>query len=301
MSDLAGLIQLRSDTAANWTSSNPTLAVAELGVETDTLRTKIGDGSTAWTSLAYSPILHLITQLDTGIKTGADAKLVTGTAGSAEQYLTWNADGDAVGTSAIIANGDTAANLTSGNPVLAAREIMVETDTLKFKIGDGSTAWNSLAYGYDTASASDVNTGTNATKAVTSDALAGSNFGISYVQVVAVEYTTDTATGNGKAYFHIPPALNGMNLIYVHGEVITAGTTGTTDIQIANETQANDMLSTKLTIDSGETGSDTAAAAAVIDTSNDHVATNDRLRIDIDAVSTTAAKGLIVTMGFQLP
>ena len=61
------------------------------------------------------------------------------------------------------------------------------------------------------------------------------------------------------------------------------------------------MLSTKITIDSGETGSDTAATAAVIDTSNDDVASWDVLRIDVDAVSTTAAKGLIVTLEFRLP
>jgi hypothetical protein len=61
------------------------------------------------------------------------------------------------------------------------------------------------------------------------------------------------------------------------------------------------MLSTKLTIDSAETGSDTAAAAAVINTSTDDVATNDLLRIDVDAVSTTAPKGLIITLEFQLP
>jgi hypothetical protein len=46
-------IQLRNDTAANWTSVNPTLAQGEMGVETDTRKFKIGDGSTAWTSLAY--------------------------------------------------------------------------------------------------------------------------------------------------------------------------------------------------------------------------------------------------------
>ncbi len=40
---------------------------------------------------------------------------------------------------------DTAANWTSGNPILSAGEIGVETDTGKFKIGDGSTAWNSIA------------------------------------------------------------------------------------------------------------------------------------------------------------
>jgi hypothetical protein len=46
-------IQHRRDTAANWTSTNPTLAAGELGVETDTLKQKVGDGSTAWSSLAY--------------------------------------------------------------------------------------------------------------------------------------------------------------------------------------------------------------------------------------------------------
>ncbi len=120
-----------------------------------------------------------------------------------------------------------------------------------------------------------------------------------YVQQTVFDYTTDTATGDGKGYLHIPPELNGMNLTYVHAEVITAGTTGTTDIQIHNVTDAVDILSTKLTIDSGETGSDTAATAAVINTSNDDVATNDLLRIDVDAVSTTAAAGLIVTLGFS--
>ena len=46
-------IQLRRDAAANWTTDNPTLASGELGVETDTLKIKVGDGSTAWTALAY--------------------------------------------------------------------------------------------------------------------------------------------------------------------------------------------------------------------------------------------------------
>ena len=50
---MADIIQIRRDTAANWTSANPTLAQGELGVETDTDKIKIGDGSTAWTSLSY--------------------------------------------------------------------------------------------------------------------------------------------------------------------------------------------------------------------------------------------------------
>lgn len=46
-------IQVRRDTAANWTSNNPTLAIGEPGFETDTGKLKIGDGSTAWTGLSY--------------------------------------------------------------------------------------------------------------------------------------------------------------------------------------------------------------------------------------------------------
>lgn len=48
-----GQFQLRRDTAANWTSANPTLLAGEWGFETDTLAIKLGNGSTAWTSLAY--------------------------------------------------------------------------------------------------------------------------------------------------------------------------------------------------------------------------------------------------------
>lgn len=42
---------------------------------------------------------------------------------------------------------DTAANWTSNNPVLEAGQIGYETDTRRFKFGNGSTAWNSLSYG----------------------------------------------------------------------------------------------------------------------------------------------------------
>lgn len=46
-------IQLRRGTAAQWTAANTLLAQGEVGIETDTGKIKVGDGSTAWTSLAY--------------------------------------------------------------------------------------------------------------------------------------------------------------------------------------------------------------------------------------------------------
>ncbi len=50
---MATQIQLRRDTAANWTSTNPTLAQGEPGLETDTGKIKYGNGSSAWVALPY--------------------------------------------------------------------------------------------------------------------------------------------------------------------------------------------------------------------------------------------------------
>lgn len=151
------------------------------------------------------------------------------------------------------------------------------------------------------ATIAETDTGTDTGRAVTPDGLAGSVFGVKNISEICFDFTTDCAAGDGKGYAHIPPPYSGMNLTYCHAEVITAGTTGTMDIQIYNLTDGWDMLSTKLSIDSTETGSDTAATPYVIDTNSDDVATNDVIRIDVDTIHTTAAKGLIVTLGFQLP
>lgn len=48
----------------------------------------------------------------------------------------------------------TAAQWTTANPVLASGEPGYETDTKRRKVGDGTTAWNSLPYNFDNTSAS---------------------------------------------------------------------------------------------------------------------------------------------------
>lgn len=50
---MAYIIQLRRDLAANWSAKNSVLAAGELGIETDTTKAKLGNGTTAWNSLAY--------------------------------------------------------------------------------------------------------------------------------------------------------------------------------------------------------------------------------------------------------
>jgi hypothetical protein len=46
-------VRVRRGTAAEWTAANPTLALGEIGAETDTRRFKVGTGSTPWTALSY--------------------------------------------------------------------------------------------------------------------------------------------------------------------------------------------------------------------------------------------------------
>jgi hypothetical protein len=50
---MATRMQQRRGTAAQWTSSNPTLEAGEIGFETDTNKFKIGDGTNLWANLDY--------------------------------------------------------------------------------------------------------------------------------------------------------------------------------------------------------------------------------------------------------
>lgn len=155
----------------------------------------------------------------------------------------------------------------------------------------------------ETATAAETTTGTSVNLAVSPDSLAGSAvFGVKAVEMVVFDFATDTATGNGKFYFTVPSNLNGMNLVAVHAYAVTAGTTSTTDVMIARLRGTVDMLSAACQIASTKNGSDeTGGSAGTINTSNDDVVTNDVIRVDVDNVSGTPAKGLIVRLEFQLP
>ena len=52
----ANKVQLRRDTATKWAAANPKLLSGEIGFETDSRKFKIGDGTTPWNELAYSPV-----------------------------------------------------------------------------------------------------------------------------------------------------------------------------------------------------------------------------------------------------
>jgi len=151
---------------------------------------------------------------------------------------------------------------------------------------------------YDDATAAEVNTGTSTAKYTSPDALAGSYAGTKSVQV---DIFGELATGDSQAKVIIPSDVNGMDLVAIEAHVGIVGTTGTTDVQVRNATDSVDVLSTKLTIDSGETSSTTAATAPVINSSNDSAATSDVWYIDIDAVSSTAPEDISIVLTYRLP
>lgn len=107
-------------------------------------------------------------------------------------------------------------------------------------------------------------------------------------------------TGDGQAYFDIPPGLNGYNVTYV-GLMRVSGS-GVPSVMLSRFRSGVtvDVLSTPVTIDNGELLSADAATPYVINTSNDDLATKDIIRADVD-VAGTSSLYCTLTVGVKLP
>ncbi len=103
---MANRIQLRRDTAANWTRVNPVLEDGEPGLEIDTNRVKYGDGNTTWANLSYSgggSVSFDYSTVQEGLDglnqvTSITGENLTGVGLTSEQYaqLLWVPDTDTV-------------------------------------------------------------------------------------------------------------------------------------------------------------------------------------------------------------
>lgn len=88
------LIQFRRDTAANWASVNPVLADAEVGVETDTGKFKIGNGISSWTALSYPPVSGVVSQTNGTVTTASTSSGVVRNIYTSTSNPTGGIDGD---------------------------------------------------------------------------------------------------------------------------------------------------------------------------------------------------------------
>ena len=115
-----------------------------------------------------------------------------------------------------------------------------------------------------------------------------------------VKLNSDVAltTGDYQGWFMILPIFNGWVITSVYA--MRKSGTGVPALQLRNVTDGVDVLSTKVTIDSGEVTSGTAATPAVINTSNDDVASYDIFAVDVD-VAGTATLNCVFYVGLTKP
>lgn len=235
---------------------------------------------------------------NTGIEVSSDALRLKDAGVTLAKMANLAQDQVIMRTTASTGVPETATITAAARTVLDDTTVAAMRATLGLAIGTDVLAFST----YDDATAAEVNTGTSTAKYVSPDALAGSNFGIRYVQCVL--NGTTALTTSEKVYFRIPVGLNGMNLVSVTGTVGTgaagSSSSGTPTFTVKNVTDNNQMLSTSLTIDASEYTSATAAVAAVINASFDDVVTDDLIEVAV----TTAGTGVTyatITLGFQLP
>lgn len=86
------------DTSTNWTTNNPVLLAGELGIESDTNKFKIGNGTSAWNELDYAGGGDLVLYSTTGQNTdGAmTQKAVTDALSETVDFITTSLNGDLV-------------------------------------------------------------------------------------------------------------------------------------------------------------------------------------------------------------
>ena len=113
-----------------------------------------------------------------------------------------------------------------------------------------------------------------------------------YIQVAISDLTSDLTTGTNLGMWSIP---YDCTLVDVHVELLDAGTVSGITVDI-NE-NGTTVLSTKLTTDATENGSDTATTPAVI--SDATLTQYGQITFDIDATG-TALKGAIVTLKVEI-
>lgn len=204
---------------------------------------------------------------------------------------------------------------TSNAITVGSVELWHATDTTLSRVSAGVIAvewvnvvttaltWSTTQAGIAEASiSSEVNTGTDANRYVSPDSLAGSNLGIRYV-ACSLNGTTALTTSD-KAYFRIPSAITGMNLVSVSATVGTgasgSSSSGVPTFTVKNVTDGNQMLSTSLTVDASEYTSATASTPAVINASFDDVVTDDLIEVACTVAGTGVTYATILVW-FQLP
>jgi hypothetical protein len=150
----------------------------------------------------------------------------------------------------------------------------------------------------ETATAAEVNTGTDAGRAVSPDSLAGSNLGTKVVTVML--NGADLLTTSHKAKFIVPASMNLMNLISCTFQLGIDGSSGASSSGSVTITVQNATTSMLTTSPVATANNYTPTTAAVIDTAHDDVATGNVIYIEVSGAGTGVTYATVV-LEFQLP
>ena len=160
-----------------------------------------------------------------------------------------------------------------------------------------SAASTSAAGKVELAITSEIDTGTDSTRAMPVDQFVASKRNVRYVIIRVLDSTTDwPADGTTSVGGAIPIPFTGT-LVEIYADSDTAGTTGTAivDVNIAGTTT---MGTNKLKWDSTETSTRTYSGTAPA-ISNGTITAGQLITIDVDTNHTTKSKGLVVTLGIR--
>lgn len=242
---MAYQIQWRSDTAANWTSANPILAQGEAGFEVNTNKLKVGDGVTAWISLAYytaGDVNSVTASTPLASSGGANPNITIQLATTSQNgYLssadwnTFNSKQAALTLPLSIANGGTgqatkAAAFNALSPITATGDLI---------LGNGVNSATNLAIGGNGAvltsngtTASWVSGGSGGINQLTGDVTAGPGSGSQVATVAKIAGTTVSGTtGSTNVVFSTSPTLTGTFIAAsgtFSGTILTPAVTGLT-------------------------------------------------------------------------
>lgn len=294
-----------ADLAQEWAVSTSLVAATDYSSK----KYAVGDLTLAGGNAGGSAKDWAVTAEDVEVDTGLYSALhyaakAAASAGLIDGKVISDTDGDTKFETERSADDDTLRGKAGGTDVFTMTSALISM-LVEMNVQAPSNANNPTTKTYvdgltALASASEINAGTETAKLITPATLSDSNYGTHLFEF----YIPAPIVEDDAVRFKTPAEVAGHNIVEVRAQWTTAtvGTGAATSIQLHNITQAADVLSTNLTIDSGAQSSDTAGTPAVINTSEDDITSGDVFRIDIDAIgSTIAGEGLLVQVFTRVP
>lgn len=203
------------------------------------------------------------------------------------------AGGDLTISGALIVTGQTTIDAALSGLLVGTAGVISATSDATSYVSASSLI---LAGKVELATTAEINTGSDSTRAMPVDQYVASNRNIRYFNIRVLDpssshFATNTIGGD----FEIP--FTGT-ITEIGVWVDTAGAVGGACTIDVNLNAATIMAITKISVDTGEKTSRTAATPPVLSTTA--VTAGDIITVDIDAINTTPAMGLVLRLGIRM-